>query len=88
MGLARQHVVNPKLQQLLTGMGSRALANVVLSFSSPSGELTLPSSSATAVRRSLFYSGLDTTQATPGEFDVFVRSLNGSRDEEQLTVPR
>lgn len=87
MALARQFVVSPELQQLLAGFNSRAVANVVLSFVPGTQATTLPSSSPTALRRSLYFSSVDRESATPTEFDLFIQNVNGTHVT-QMTVPR
>lgn len=85
--LRRQFTVSTALQQFLTGIRSRAVANVILTTSYDGTAPILPSNPDTGVRRTMYYSHLDTESATPIEFDVFVQNLNGS-GATQITSPR
>lgn len=84
--MLRRFLVTPELQQFLMGVSSGALTNVTWDRSFPSDSAVLPLSPS-SVRRSLLYSHLDRTMATPGEFDVFIENLDGSASV-QITRPR
>lgn len=84
--MIRQFHVTPELQQFLSGLGSKALTNVLWNRSYLADSPVLPLS-PDSVRRALLYSHLDATQATPTEFDVFLKNLDGTAAM-QITRPR
>ncbi len=84
----RQFTLSSELQQFLSGLQSKALANVVFSISFVGDAPTLPSNPST-VRRSLMFSKLSyTLDATPtAEFNCFIQNLDGTLSS-SVSVPR
>jgi hypothetical protein len=77
-----QYTLSPELQQFLSGLQSKAVANVVFDATFSGDPPTLPSNPST-VRRSIMISRLDSTP----EFNCFIKNMDGS-GEIEISNPR
>ena len=87
--MLQQFTLSPELQQFVSGLQSKAVANVQFNIDFGDEEAPALPTNPNTVRRSLMFSKVDfTDEATPvEEYNCFIQNLDGTT-ETPVSVPR